>query len=228
MSLSTPKKILALSVFIALGFLAMQVPFSKMLGATNLKFSLFDFYGPIVGAFIGALPGMLVVLAMQLVNWAVSGFHTDLGTIIRFFPILAATLYFAKNSKWTLLIPTVAIIAFLAHPQGRMAWPFALYWLIPFVAHFFRSKFIFARALGATFTQHALGGALWVWGLNMKAAVWMSLIPLVWKERGLMAIGITLTYLAMNALIKYVSAKTSWNITSLQPAQPSISTPTNT
>lgn len=198
---STLKKFILITAFTVIGFLAMQVPFSKMLGATNLKFSLFDFYGPIIGAFIGSLPGIILVLIMQLINWAINGFHMDLATVIRFFPVLAATVYFAKNSKWVLAIPALSIIAFLIHPEGRAAWPYTFYWIIPFVAYFFREKFLFARALGATFTQHALGGALWIWALNMKAGLWMSLIPIVWKERGLMAIGITLTYIAFNYLL---------------------------
>lgn len=213
------KKSLLLTAFILIGFLAMQIPFSKMLGVTNLKFSLFDFYGPIVGAFVGSLPGVVLVFAMQVVNWAVNGFHLDLATVIRFFPILAATLYFAKNSKWVLAIPALSIIAFLAHPEGRAAWPFTLYWIIPFAAYFFREKFLFARALGATFTQHALGGALWIWGLNMKAALWMSLFPIVWKERVLMAIGISLTYIAVTYLLSLTvrTAKLEKNFLTLNP-----------
>ncbi len=197
----TTKKISIIVMFVVIGFIAMQIPFSKLLGATNLRFSLFDFYGPIIGAFVGSLPGVLLVFVMQLVNWAINGFQLDTATIIRFFPILAAALYFAKHTRWTLMIPLFSILAFLAHPEGRNAWPFALYWIIPFVAYPFSQKYIFARALGATFTQHALGGALWIWGLNMKATLWMSLIPIVWKERLLMALGITLTYIAFNYLL---------------------------
>ena len=43
------KKILFFILFVVLGFGAMQVPFTQLLGA-NVKFSLFDFYGPIAGA----------------------------------------------------------------------------------------------------------------------------------------------------------------------------------
>jgi len=196
--------------FIALGFLAMQVPFSKLIGAENLRFSLFDFYGPIAGAFVGSIWGIITVLAMQLVNWAVAGFALDMGTAIRFFPVLFAVLYFAKQTKWTLAVPIIAMLGFWAHPEGRQAWYFALYWLIPTVMYFFHDKFLFARALGATFTQHSVGGLLWIWAFNMKAELWIGLVPIVWKERGLMAIGIMLTYIVFNYCLSAVFKK--WNI----------------
>lgn len=207
-SSQTRSKVIVTGLFVMLGFLLMQVPFTKLTGA-NVKFSLFDFFGPIAGAFLGSIPGMLTVLGMQLVNWAWHGFAMDTGTIIRFFPMLAATLYFSKKSRWFLVIPVAAIGAFLAHPEGRAAAPFTLYWLIPIVAYFGYDKFVLARALGATFTAHAVGGTLWIWAFNMKAAAWIGLIPVVWKERGLMALGIVLTYLAFKRLYAY-SRKRGW------------------
>ena len=140
------KKILFLAAFVALGFGAMQVPFSQLLGAQNLKFSLFDFYGPIAGAFFSSAIGLITVFVMQLINWAWHGFATDAGTIIRFFPMLFALLYFAKKSRWMLLVPAIAMIAFWAQPEGRQAWYYALYWLIPIAAYFFhQNQSCFAR-----------------------------------------------------------------------------------
>ena len=208
------KKILFSAAFVVIGFVAMQFPFTNLLGA-NVKFSLFDFYGPIVGALLGYF-GAALVLIMELVNWGWHGFAMDAGTIIRFFPMLFAVLYFARKSAWTLIVPVLAMIAFWAHPEGRASWYYALYWLIPIAMYFLHNKFTFARALGATFTAHAVGGALWIWTFNMKAAIWISLIPVVWKERGLMAVGITLTYLAFNAALKF-SVKKGWvNIAALR------------
>ena len=201
------KKISFILLFAAIGFAAMQVPFSKMVGA-NLKFSLFDFYGPIAGAFVGSIWGLLTVAIMQIANWAIHGFALDIGTIIRLFPMLFAVLYFAKKSKLLLAVPIIAMIVFWSHPEGRAAWYFALYWLIPIVMYLFHRKFIFARALGATFTAHSVGGALWIWAFNLKAPLWLGLIPVVWKERLLMALGITLTYIIFNYLMSLVVQKT--------------------
>ena len=195
------------TLFILLGFLAMQVPFSRLIGAENMRFSLFDFYGPIAGALVGSVWGMVTVFLMQAINWAVRGFALDLPTLLRFLPILFGVLFFAKKSKLMLAVPLIAMIGFWMHPEGRQAWYFALYWLIPIVAYVWHDKFLFARALGATFTQHSVGGLLWVWALNMKASLWIGLTPIVWKERLLMAAGITVTYMVFTYVLSAVFKK---------------------
>lgn len=201
------QKFIFIAAFVVLGIILMQIPFTPLVGA-KANFTFFDFYGPIISGFLGSIPGMLTVLAMQIINWAWHGFQTNAATIIRFFPMLFAVLYFSKKQKWTLAIPVVAMITFWAHPEGRQAWYFPVYWLIPIVAYFWHDKFVLARALGTTFAAHSVGGALWIWTFNTKAAVWLGVIfPVVWKERGLMAIGITLSYLAFNALFKLLDKK---------------------
>src|SRR3989338_10087454 len=112
-------KIIFIALFALLGFGAMQVPFSNLIGATNVKFTLFDFYGPIAGGFIGSTFGAVAVALMQLVNSAVKGFAMDMATFIRMIPMIFAVLYFSKNSKWILGVPLVAMIVFWTHPEGR-------------------------------------------------------------------------------------------------------------
>lgn len=200
------KKILFVALFAIIGIVAMQFKFTQIIGS-DLRFSLFDFYGPIAAGFVGSIWGLIAVLGMQITNWIWHGFAIDAATIIRFFPILLAVLYFAKKSKWILPIPVIAMIAFWIHPEGRQAWYYALYWLIPIAMYFLHDKFIFARALGTTFTAHAVGSTLWIWIFNMKASIWISLIPIVWKERGLMAIGITLTFIIFTYLFSLVNKR---------------------
>lgn len=200
------KKILFTIIFAAIGFLAMQIKFTQIVGS-NLKFSLFDFYGPIAAGFVGSVWGLITVILMQLVNWIVHGLAVDAATIIRFFPMLLAVLYFAKKSKLILIVPIIAMISFWLHPEGRQAWYYALYWLIPLAMYFLHDKLLFARALGTTFTAHSVGGMLWIWTFNLKSSVWISLIPVVWLERGLMAIGLTLTFIAFNYLLSLVDKK---------------------
>jgi len=187
----------------------MQIPFTQIIGS-DLKFSLFDFYGPIVGSFIGSIFGLAAILVMQLVNWGVHGFDLGVGTIIRFFPMLFAVLYFTKKLRWTLLVPTLAMFAFWVHPEGRQAWYYALYWLIPLIAYLGYERFTILRALGATFTAHAVGSVFFLYTLNLPASVWIELIPTVWKERGLMTLGITLTFWVTSWLLRLLSRKIIW------------------
>lgn len=145
---------------------------------------------------------------MQLLNFLIHGAQiTDVGTIIRFFPMLFAVLYFAKKKKINLIIPIIAIGAFLAHPIGREVWYFTLFWTIPIISHFLRDRFLFARALGATFTAHAVGGALWIWAFALPASVWNGLIPVVAAERLLFALGICGSFVVVNNLLGLLEKK---------------------
>jgi hypothetical protein len=187
-------KILFIGLFTLLGLMALQVPFTTVLGS-NVKFTLFDFLAPTAGAFLGTAPGIISVLLMQIINVIIHGGRfTEIAGFIRLFPILMGVFYFSKSRKINVLFPILAIIAFNLHPIGRSAWQYSMFWLIPVAAHFFR-KNLFLRSLGATFAAHSLGGALWVWAFGLSREMWLTLIPQTMMERLLMAGGICLFYL---------------------------------
>ncbi len=183
------------TLFAVIGLIALQIPIFKMHGA-KAAFTLYDFLSPISGSFIGTIPGMLAVFSVQILNVMLfkSGVW-DTASIVRLFPVLFGVWYFSKkDSRVGIIVPLLAMLVFNLHPQGRAAWMYSLYNLIPIVCYALRDRFLFARSLGATFTQHGVGGALWVWTFNMPAAVWISLIPQVAMERLAMAIGIMIAY----------------------------------
>ncbi len=203
------KKIFFLSLFTVLGFASLQIPFNKLAGS-NVSFTLFDFFAPIAGSFLGPVFGIISVLAVEVINMGVK--HTDLtmGSVIRLFPTLFAVYYFAsiknKNGKWILAVPALAILSFLANPEGIKAAPYTLFWIIPFIAYKFRNN-LFMRSLGATFTAHAVGGAAWIWAFNLKAQVWQSLIPVVAAERLIFASGIAASFILVKFALNYFASK---------------------
>lgn len=204
---NTKKKILFTLLFGALALLALQVPLNQLIGS-KAKFTLFDSFGPIVTGFIGTIPGILAIFLAQLVNFIIHGAQVlDVGTLIRFFPMLFAAWYFAKPRRINIIVPLLAIIAFNLHPIGRSVWYFSLYWLIPVVCEFLRNRTLIARALGATFTAHAVGGAAWIWAFGLSKSIWTSLIPVVAVERALFTVGICVTYLAMNNILAVLNDK---------------------
>lgn len=208
----TKRNLLFITIFALVGFIALQLPVAQLAGS-KVKFTVYDAFAPIAGAFIGSIPGVIAVLLMQFINFLVHGAHIeDAGTIIRFFPMLFAALYFAKKARFNVFVPAIAIVAFLAHPNGRTAWYFTLFWIIPMVAYFFRDRFLLARALGATFTAHAVGGALWIWAFSLPAPVWNALIPVVAVERMLFAFGITGSFLVVNNLLCLAEKKHILNL----------------
>lgn len=211
-STKSTKRLLFLALFTVVGYVTLQVPFTKLAGA-NVKFSLFDFFAPIAGAFIGSWLGMLSILTVQLANIAVHQTPLTTASLIRLFPTLFAVYYFAvyskkqsRNKKYILFVPLVAMLAFVVHPIGRTVWYYSLFWLIPLVA-FLRRDLLLARSLGATFTAHAVGGAAWIWAFNLPATVWHNLIPIVIRERLLFALGIAASYLVVKHVLAFFIAK---------------------
>jgi hypothetical protein len=199
------KQLFAAALFVVVGFIALQVPLMELLGS-KVRFTLFDAFGPIAGAFLGTVPGVIAVAVMEIVNWIFHGAVMGSPVFIHMIPAVFGVWFFSRPSKYVLVVPAVCMIAFWLHPEGRGAWMYPLLWVIPFVSYRFQNKFVFARALGATFTVHAVGGALWIWALNLKTAVWIGLIPVVLVERLIFATGITLVYLLVNSLLTYAVA----------------------
>ncbi len=194
-------------LFALLGFAALQVPVAHVVGS-RATFTLFDAVAPTAGAFLGTLPGIIAVALMGLCNIALH--HTSLhdpATLIRLITPLAATLSFAHPRKSTLLIPFLAMIAFTLHPVGRSVWYFSLYWTIPILCFFFHERSLLARSFGATFTAHALGGALWIYTFNLPAPVWIGLIPVVAIERTFFALGMTLTFVVLTNVLYVLEKK---------------------
>lgn len=208
----TKRNFLFVAIFAFVGFIALQIPVAQLEGS-KVKFTVYDAFAPIAGAFIGSIPGVIAVFLMQFFNFLVQGARIeDAGTIIRFFPMLFAALYFAKKGKLNLIIPAIAIAAFVAHPIGRTVWYFTLFWTIPMLAYFLRDRFLLARALGSTFAAHAVGGALWIWTFSLPAPVWNSLIPVVAAERILFAFSIVGSFLLVNNLLCLAEKKHLLNL----------------
>lgn len=204
------KKLFFLGLFTIVGFITLQVPFNKLAGS-NVSFTLFDFFAPIAGSFLGPVAGIFSVFIVEVTNHLIKDTPWTTASIIRLFPTLFAVYFFAvitkkSTGKWILAVPVLAIIAFLAHPEGQKVPYYPLFWVIPFIAYKFRNN-LFAKSLGATFTAHAVGGAAWIWALNLKAPVWNSLIPVVIAERLLFALGIAASFIIVKHTLFFLAKK---------------------
>ena len=250
--LITPKGFLFLIIFAVLVFIGDRINFSRLIGAENQFFTLFQFFGPVAGAFLGPIVGVLSVLIAEVASKLYTHASWDLVTVLRLTPMLFAAWYFGtKKDKISYLVPVLAIVAFIAHPVGRQVWYFSLFWTIPFalkivpekysrysvtciiavmgaimfslnpalrtiapIAGFaavlalsFRFSGISSKSLGATFTAHAVGGAMWNYIVPMTPAMWMALIPVVIFERIVFASGITVSFAAFNTLLDKLDIK---------------------
>jgi len=202
----TSKRMFFLILFAIFAFITQRINFSGLIGAENQFFTLFQFFGPIAGAFLGPVVGVLAVFFAEAVDFLVVGKELTLINVIRLAPMLLATYFFATQGKTTLKIaaPLISIGLFILHPIGREVWFFTLYWTIPIIVTMIPKKYastVPAKALGATFTAHAVGGALWIWTVPMTAGQWVGLIPVVAYERLLFALGIVISYIVLNVAL---------------------------
>lgn len=215
MKKASVQRIVFIILFSALAFIGMRINFSALVGATNefgepnQFFTLFQFFGPMAGGFLGAGYGVLAVGAAQIVDFIMAGKSVDFISVARLLPMLFAAYYFSrkKREEVGIIIPLIAIAAFIVHPVGRQVWYYSMYWLIPVAIQMLPEKYskrIFLRSLGSTFVAHAVGGAVWVWAFPMAAARWIELIPVVAYERLMFTLGITGAYLVMQVVLKFV------------------------
>lgn len=201
------KKIIFILLFAVIGFILLQVPFTKLLGA-DTRFTAYDFFSPVAGGFLSTWFGFIAVVVAQLGNFFYKlsiGTPFDLALVARIFPTLFGVLFFATKSRKILLVSLIAIVGWWLNPIGRQVWYFPLiFWLIPVITFFLKERYLFARALGATFTIHSVGGLIWIWTFNLPASAWQALIPQIIVERLLFAGGITLSYILIEILVETI------------------------
>ena len=210
--LVTKKGMLFLLIFSVLVFIGDRINFSRLVGTQNQFFTLFQFFGPVAGAFLGPVVGVLSVLIAEIASKISTHAIFNLITILRLTPMLFAAWYFgAKKDKLSFFVPIASIILFVAHPVGRQVWFFSLFWTIPIIIKLLPKKYgdkVFLRSLGATMTAHAVGGAMWNYIVPMTPSAWIALIPVVIYERLLFAGGITLSFILLNTLLDKLGSKT--------------------
>jgi len=197
-----------LAIFAILAFAGLQISVFSIQGANGKAFTLFEFFGPMAGGFLG-VSGAIVVFAAKLVNQLIAGTSISMIDLIKLTPMMFAAAYFARNSlrgaKDTLgiALPVLAMLAFWMHPIGQQAWFYALYWTIPIMVKFLPDR-LFLRSLGATFSAHAVGSILFLYTIPTVPALWLGLMPIVAIERTLFALGISASYLFFTNVLNAV------------------------
>lgn len=202
--LFTAKRILFFALFSVLVLIASQINFSAVWGAEGQFFTLFQFFGPIAGSFLGPFIGAGSVLIAQLAEKVLFGKAFDFIALFRLTPMIFAAIYFGlyakKKFNFTAVIPLIAMALFVIHPVGQQVWFYSLYWLIPVLAAVF-SKRLFFRSLGATFTAHSIGSVVWLYTIPSTPVLWLALIPIVAVERLAFALGISVSFVAFTTVL---------------------------
>ncbi len=207
MEKNTKKKILFVIIFVILGLAVSRIYISPILGSTQ-SFTPLEFFGPTAGMFLGSWIAALSIFFVKLFSAIIGKQPLDLLTFIRFFPMILAAIYFGinKSKKLILIVPLVCMVLFMVHPEGGKAWFYSLYWLVPMIC-FFKKERLILNALGSTFTAHAVGSVAFLYAFNLPAPIWTALIPIVFMERMLFALGIWGTYLGLNTVLNKLVAR---------------------
>lgn len=220
MDKNAARKTVFLILFAALAYIALQIPVFALMGIIGKSFTLFEFFGPVAGAFIG-IAGVAAVGVAKLANAVISGTPIALIDLAKMTPMMFAAHYFWRNGarrmadRLGIIIPAAAMLAFWLNPVGQQAWVYALYWLIPIAAKFLPDRLVL-RSLGATFTAHAVGSVLFLYTIPTAPALWLALIPVVAIERGAFALGISAGHVlftnVMDAVDRMVSISKFVNV----------------
>ncbi len=213
----TKRKLLFLCLFAVFAAIAEQINFAPVIGSNAAYFTLFQFFGPIVAAFLGLGLGLAALLASQVVNFVLLGKAITLVNVLRLSTMLFAAYYFARidTKRFDAVgigVPLACMALFMMTPAGAQAWYYSLYWLIPVVVRVAGwSKNLVARSLGATFTAHAIGSVIFAYSLPYTAAQWAALMPVTAYERLLFAAGIAVSYVAFTTLLDWASERADFS-----------------
>ena len=167
---------------------------SCIVGSRMAFFSGASIIIPLVGICGGLMTMVTTTMLSVFVRGIVFGFNPFL-LAVHHIPGLCGALYWInKNRFMRTVVPLLCMFFFIIHPVGNSASLYTLYWMIPVILQFVTKRTMFFDALGSTFTAHAVGSVLWLYGDPMTPAIWLALIPVVFIERIVCATGMVLAY----------------------------------
>jgi len=186
------KSMLPVATSLLVAKAAGMVKFSFIVGSKLALFTGSSVAVPLAGL-IGGAAGSVGVFLMRLCMYGMSATYWHV--FAHLVPGLCASLYWTtRHAALRLWLPLACMVAFIAHPIGREAFPYALYWLIPVFLYFKRSENLFFNSLASTFIAHAVGSVIWLYTVPMTASMWLALIPVVAVERLMYAAGMVSVY----------------------------------
>ena len=116
------------------------------------------------------------------------------------------------------LLPLAAILIFVSNPASSQAFLYSFYWFIPVLIYlaqrFGKLNYVFYFSLSVSFVSHAVGSVIWLYMIPMTSAQWISLIPVVFFERLIFAVGSMFIYLGLKKLnfnfnfLRYINSGT--------------------
>lgn len=173
------------------------IKISLMFGSKAIFFSASNIFFPLIGKFSNPITLLAIFAIQAILPLAMGTFKISTGIVpaiisLYHIPTLCAALYLTNmNRLFKIVLPLGAIATFITHPIGSQVYWYSFYWFIPAAIAILPKPNFFLQALGSTFTAHAVGSILWLHTYTLSASDWASLVSVVWAERLLMALGMT-------------------------------------
>lgn len=122
-------------------------------------------------------------------------------------PTLVVTYFLGHSARKTsALIALSSIILFVLYHNFSVASIYSLLWLVPVVLSTARLEGLFWHSMNAVFIGHVCGTFLFVATHTVPDVYWVTLLPVAFVERILMAILLYLSILCMEYVKRWVSA----------------------
>ena len=191
-------KILTGIVFLIVLLISFKIEVFQIVGEKK-AFTLHNLIAPASFSFLNPYIAIFAVIIEKFLEGSsFVGFLFAIPTLAAMFSFR----YVEKKPVYGMLIPGLAILLFLVHPEvGFKSWYFML-WVIPLVASKF-SKNLFAKSITSTFNAHAAGSIIFLYFVNsLNPLIWNMLIPFVIIERIVFSAGISTSYIVFKALNK--------------------------
>lgn len=184
---------------------------SYILGSKATFFSCAQVISPLSGLLFNRNLNIVIFLS-RIILFTLNGF-SPLFTLLYHIPSFCGALYF--NTRSTILksaIPILSIILFISNPNiiqsDIITKLYCLYFAIPLIITLINHKSIFLSCLASTFTIHSVGSILWLYTHKFDPALYRTLINIVWAERLLFAILMTLSFYAIKAMTQLLRKET--------------------
>jgi hypothetical protein len=197
-------------------YCASSLKISFAASSSSFTLSVLQILIPLSGYFLGiSMAGgaflSYVIVKSSLLGMPLFPFFTTLGL-----PTFCSTFYLSDGHRklfikerfqhWAevavrIILPVSAIVLFTLHPCGRGAVYYTFFWLIPPFLYLLEKmsrhvrETFFVHALTASFLAHMAGSLIYLYSFAFPASYWLSLIPVVFVERCILAAGMTAFYL---------------------------------
>jgi len=176
---------------------------SYIFGSHAALFSLSNCTLPLAGRYLG-ITGATMITVLHIIARAFWGGISPYSLLVYHIPGFCAALYWTSpKATIRLLVPILAIIAFISHPVGSQSVIYSLLWLLPIAVYTMRLEHMFAHALASTFVAHAVGSVMWLYLLPTTPLFWNALTPVACIERVTFALGMTVLAYAIDAIRAY-------------------------